>query len=202
MLALHACGRSGDRRDRREAERAQVGASASSILTHHAPSPSTRPGAPPTPARRKVELVKGDRFGGPIRWRLHLPVSPSIVFEALDSDAGRAAFWAESAVEIQGAIEFRFINGVHYRAAILERRVPEVFEIEYFGSPARFELEPDGAGGTDLLLTHTGVPAEEWIEVHAGWLNVLLPLKAWVVHRVDLRNHDVRRSWDQGYADQ
>lgn len=141
-------------------------------------------------------------MGGPIRWRMHIPVPPEKVFAALDSDRGRASFWAESADEVDGQIEFRFINGYAYESRLLERRVPEVFSIDYFGGPARFELTSDGDGGTDLLLTHDNVGPEEWNEVHAGWLNVLFPLKAWVIHGVDLRNHDPERSWEQGYADQ
>jgi len=27
---------------------------------------------------------------------------------------------------------------------------------------------------------------------YAGWLNVLLPLKEWVVYNVDLRKHDLK----------
>lgn len=146
--------------------------------------------------------MKGDSTGGPIRWRMHIPVPPDNVFAALDSDEGRAAFWAESAVEVDGQIEFRFANGDAWTGRILERRAPDVFSLDYFGSPARFELVPDGDGGTELLLTHEAVAAEEWSEVHAGWLNVLFPLKAWIVYGVDLRNHDPARSWDQGYADQ
>jgi uncharacterized protein YndB with AHSA1/START domain len=146
--------------------------------------------------------VKGDAAGGPIRWRMHVPVAPEAVFAALDSNEGRRSFWAESAVERDGAIEFRFINGFTCRSPILERDPPRALAIDYIGAVARFELAPDGAGGTDLLLTHTGVPAEEWNEVHAGWLNVLFPLKAFLVHGVDLRNHDPARSWDHGYADQ
>ena len=146
--------------------------------------------------------MRGDEPGGPIRWRLHLPVAPERVFDALATDEGRAAFWAESAVEADGAIEFRFVQGDTTRSRILERAPPRIFAIDYFGAVARFELLSDGAGGTDLLLTHTGVPAHEWNEVHAGWLNVLLPLKAWLAHGVDLRNHDATRSWGQGYADQ
>lgn len=146
--------------------------------------------------------MKGDAHGGPVRWRMHFPVPPERVFEALNSDQGRASFWAESAIEKDGQIEFRFSNSVTYKSRILERRAPGLFSIEYFGGPARFELNPDGDGGTDLLLTHDGVADEEWNQVHAGWLNVLFPLKAWVVHGVDLRNHDSRRSWDHGYADQ
>lgn len=146
--------------------------------------------------------MKDDSTGGPIRWRMHIPVPPDSVFAALDSDEGRAAFWAESAVEVDGQIEFRFANGDACTGRIRERRAPDVFSLDYFGSPARFELAPDGDGGTDLLLTHEDVAVEEWSEVHAGWLNVLFPLKAWIVYGVDLRNHDPGRSWDQGYADQ
>lgn len=146
--------------------------------------------------------MRGDQIGGPIRWRMHIPAPPEKVFAALNTDEGRAAFWAESAVEADGHIEFRFINGYTWRSKVLVRRPPQVFEIDYFGGPVRFELVPDGQGGTDLLLTHDGIDDEEWNEVHAGWLNVLFPLKAWVTHGVDLRNHDPQRSWDQGYADQ
>ena len=146
--------------------------------------------------------MKGDEIGGPIRWRMHLPVPPQRVFEALDTDEGRAAFWAESAREREGHVEFRFINGVTCVSRILERRPPHTFELDYMGGPARFELTSDAAGGTDLLLTHRGIPAEEWYEVHAGWLNVLFPLKAWLAHGVDLRNHDPERVWEKGFADQ
>jgi hypothetical protein len=146
--------------------------------------------------------MRGDKLGGAIRWRMHIPVSPDRVFSVLDSDDGRASFWAESAVETEGYIDFRFINGEHYKSKVLERRAGMLFAIDYFGGPVRFELSSDGSGGTDLLLTHEGVGADEWNEVHAGWLNVLFPLKAWLAHGVDLRNHDPVRLWDDGYADQ
>jgi uncharacterized protein YndB with AHSA1/START domain len=146
--------------------------------------------------------MRGDKLGGPIRWRMHIAASPERVFAALDSDDGRASFWAESAVETDGHIEFRFINDYACRSKVLERRPPHLFAIDYMGSPVRFELSSDGLGGTDLLLSHDGVDPDEWNEVHAGWLNVLFPLKAWLMYGADLRNHDPRRSWDDGYADQ
>jgi uncharacterized protein YndB with AHSA1/START domain len=145
--------------------------------------------------------MRGDEPGGPIRWRMHIPAPPERVFAALDSANGRAAFWAVSAMEADGWIDFRFADGSRWRARILERRPPSVFVVDYFGGPARFELSPDGRGGTDLLLTHDLPDADEWHEVHAGWLNVLFPLKAWVAYGVDLRNHDPERSWSAGYAD-
>lgn len=146
--------------------------------------------------------MRGDEPGGPIRWKLHLPAPPEKVFEALDTDVGRASFWAESAREIDGVIRFEFVNGMSYRSRILARRPGAVFAVDYFGGEARFELVPDGRGETDLTLTHSGVSLEDWNEVHAGWLNVLFPLKAWVAFGVDLRNHDPDRLWDDGFVDQ
>jgi len=146
--------------------------------------------------------MRDDQPGGPIRWRMHLAVPPERVFAALDSSQDRAAFWAESAVEHHGAIHFRFINGYRCTCKVLKRRSPHEWTLDYIGGVARFELTSDGRGGTDLLLTHSGIATDEWNEVHAGWLNVLFPLKAWLVHGIDLRNHDPARSWDEGYADQ
>lgn len=146
--------------------------------------------------------MHGDKPGGPIRWHMHLPVPPECVYRALDTDDGRASFWAESAPETDGSIEFRFANGYKYRARIVERAAPHRFSLEYFEGIATFEMLASGDGGTDLLLLHQGVSPDQWNEVHAGWLNVLFPLKAMLVFGVDLRNHDPGRSWDQGYADQ
>jgi uncharacterized protein YndB with AHSA1/START domain len=133
---------------------------------------------------------------------MHLPVAREHVYRALDSDEGRASFWAESAVERDGCIDFRFANGYRHRARILERNPPVRFALEYFAGIATFELLETADGHTDLLLVHDGVDPADWNEVHAGWLNVLFPLKAMLVFGVDLRNHDPVRSWDQGYADQ
>jgi uncharacterized protein YndB with AHSA1/START domain len=146
--------------------------------------------------------MQGDEVGGPIRWRMHIPVPRERVFAALNTDEGRASFWAESAIEKDGYVEFHFSNGYRCKSRVLHQRAPELFALDYIGGPVRFELSSDGAGGTDLLLTHDGIEPEDWNEVHAGWLNVLFPLKAWLAHGVDLRNHDSTRSWDQGYADQ
>lgn len=133
---------------------------------------------------------------------MHLAVPPETVFAALDSGEGRRCFWAEAAEETDGVIHFHFVNGLTHESRILRREPPDLWAIEYFGGEARFELGSDGAGGTDLLLRHDGVTEDAWTEVHAGWLNVLFPLKGYVVHGVDLRNHDPARTWDQGYADQ
>lgn len=137
-----------------------------------------------------------------IIWRLHLSSSPKRVFQLIDSDEGRARFWAEAAVESGGHLEFRFPNGIRWRGRILERIQDKMYRVVYIGGTvATFTLEDDGAGGTDLTLTDEGVPAEDKMEVTAGWVSVLLALKAAADFSVDLRNHDPARTWDQGYVE-
>ena len=79
--------------------------------------------------------MRGDRPGGPIRWRIHLAVPPERVYRALDSDEGRARFWAESAPERDGVIAFHFVNGYTWEGRILERGPPRRFAVDYLGEP-------------------------------------------------------------------
>jgi hypothetical protein len=57
------------------------------------------------------------------------------------------------------------------------------------------------AGQTELYLTDENVPPADRSEVIAGWVSVLMALKAAVDFNVDLRNHDPQRTWAQGYAE-
>ena len=123
------------------------------------------------------------------------------MYELLATDEGRARFWAESAIERDGVISFGFPNGMGTVAPVLEASPPTRYVLEYLGGPAVFDLMPDGEGGTDLLLEHRGIPEWEWVGTFAGWISVLLALKAAAQYGVDLRNHDPTRCWDQGYAD-
>ena len=137
-----------------------------------------------------------------IEWRLHLKSSPAKVYEMLSSDVGRARFWAESALEADGVIQFRFPGGQLWDAKILENNPPHRFSLEYYGgSVTLFVLADDGKGGTDLWLEDRGVISEDRTEVIAGWVSVLMALKAAVDFDVDLRNHDVTRIWQQGYVE-
>jgi hypothetical protein len=115
------------------------------------------------------------------------------------TDPGRERFWAEKSVESDGNIELRFVDGLILKSKILESKQPKRFVFEYFGvSKVTVDLLDDGAGGTDLTLHADGVRSdEEW----PGWVSVLLALKAAVDYDVDIRNHDVKRTWDQGYCD-
>ena len=137
-----------------------------------------------------------------ICWRLHLATPLARVYELLTTDQGRARFWAESAEERAGAIDFVFPNGANWSGEILDADPPRRYVIQYYGgSTATFELSDDGHDGTDLMLTDAGVPEADRTEVIAGWVSVLLALKAAADFGVDLRNHDPQRTWDEGYAD-
>ena len=137
-----------------------------------------------------------------IRWKLHLKSSPEVVYRILSTDEGRANFWAESAVEQDKTIHFVFPNQAEWKGRILEREQPRKYVVEYYGgSITTFELSSDDSGGTELTLIDQGVPVEDRAEVIAGWISVLMALKASVDFGVDLRNHDPKRTWDEGYAD-
>ncbi len=136
-----------------------------------------------------------------IEWKLHLVSPPERVYATLDSAAGRESFWAEQAEEAEDGILFAFPNGMRYVGPILRREHNHCYEVMYFGGRATFSLCPDGAGGTDLLLTHRGVSEEDYLETSAGWISVLMAMKGALDFGVDLRNHDPNRTWDEGFVD-
>ncbi len=137
-----------------------------------------------------------------IHWKLHLSAPPAKVYQMLSTNEGRARFWAASAVEMEGSIAFTFPGGQTWKGRILECQAPHRFVVEYLGgSVTTFGLAEAATGGTDLTLTDAGVPEEERVEVIAGWVSVLMALKAAVDFSVDLRNHDPARTWDQGFVD-
>lgn len=138
--------------------------------------------------------------GRDIVWRLALAAPPERVYAFIASDEGRARFWAERTERNGDFLVFFFPNGWGEPCRVLAEAGPDRFEIDYFGSPIRFDLEAAGSG-TELTLTASGVPPEEYEEVLAGWVSVLMALKAACDHGVDLRNHDKARTWDQGFCD-
>jgi uncharacterized protein YndB with AHSA1/START domain len=137
-----------------------------------------------------------------IQWKLHLASAPEKVYELLSTDTGRASFWAETAVEQGGVIHFLFPNGATWDAVVLSAVAGVEYTVRYYGgSLTTFRLAGDGRGGTDLTLTDRGVAAADRAEVSAGWVSVLLALKAAADFGVDLRTHDPDRQWDSGYAE-
>lgn len=150
----------------------------------------------------KGVVVGFHQVGETIVWRMHFVSAPERVFAALSTDEGRERFWVESSRQSGSEIAMRFVNGYECVTRVLESTSPSLLRLSYLGGTSCFELKSDGKGGSDLTLSHDSSSLEYWHEEHAGWLNVLFPLKAWVDHGIDLRNHDPGRTWDEGYADQ
>lgn len=138
---------------------------------------------------------------GKISWKVHFSSTIEKVYKALSTDAGRKTFWAEETVESAGKVVFTIFNYSPYTATIIEQVEPVLFRIEYFGTDVTFNLLSTEDGGTDLLLTAI-VPNEQLkAEMTAGWVSVLMAMKAAVDFGVDLRNHHPERVWDKGFLD-
>ena len=135
-----------------------------------------------------------------VSWKLHLKSNPKTVFELLTTDEGRASFWAEKAAEYEGIIRFRFPNGQHYDGCILKRNPYHEFQLDYFNSIVEFQMESAENEGTELLLINQNLPENDFAEVSAGWVSVLMNLKAVADFQCDLRNHNTNKTWDEGYA--
>jgi uncharacterized protein YndB with AHSA1/START domain len=135
-----------------------------------------------------------------INWKVHFSSPIEKVFEALTTDEGRKKFWAESTNEKDGYIEFTFLDYPIYRSKILAREPYHLFSIEYFGTEVNFRLTPV-KDGTDLWLTALTNDENARQEMTAGWVSVLMAMKAAVDFGIDLRNHNAERTWDKGYLD-
>lgn len=136
-----------------------------------------------------------------IVWRLRLSAPPERVFSAWLTPEDHVRFWSERSEDDPQGFRLQFIDGTVALCKVTERVSPSHIRIEYFGAQVDIALERLEAG-TDLTLTARNVPSDEWQDVFAGWLNVLLPFKAWVDFGVDIRSHDPERTWREGYVDQ
>ncbi|MCO6484406.1 MAG: hypothetical protein J5I41_01385 [Saprospiraceae bacterium] len=136
-----------------------------------------------------------------IQCRIRCASGPQTVYHFLAHAEGRAAFWAASAPEAEGCIHFRFPDGQTYIGRILEKLPDTLFRVLYFDTPLTFRLHPDGTGGTIVNVTHEDIPEADYAEVRAGWVSVLLALKAAADFGVDLRNHHPDRHWYTGFVD-
>lgn len=141
--------------------------------------------------------------GRPIVWRVHLATPRDAVFDLLDSDAGRARFWAlRTHSPSPDRIEFEFSNGERLTSRVVTRHRPECLALTYFGeSLVTFTLDEVAEGGTRLEVRETGVNHTDWLANYAGWVSVLLTLKAAADHGVDLRNTHPAHHWEQGFVD-
>lgn len=142
-----------------------------------------------------------DRRSSPIVWRLRLASPPERVWAAWLTPADHERFWCERSDALPGGFRQHFIDGTVAVCTVEQADAPVRLRLRYFDTSVEVGLERRGEG-TDLTLTARDVQPHDWHDMHAGWLNVLLPLKAWLDFGIDLRNHDPERTWAQRYVDQ
>jgi hypothetical protein len=138
---------------------------------------------------------------GVFRWRVALPAQRDRVYELLTTDAGRELFWAELSRRDGTRIDLSFPDGTIGSMTIGRERPPRSFAVQYFGALTTFELSALDDRCTLLEVGAHGVPSADLIDAAAGWVSVLLCLKAYLKGGIDLRNHLPTRSWREGFVD-
>lgn len=137
-----------------------------------------------------------------VRWKVITAAPPEEVWTFLATQDGREKFWAISAPDDGEHIDFVFANGCELKSKILNSDKGNLFECEYFGgSTAKFTLDKTEHGGT-VVTVENDAAERHFQDVFAGWVSVLLILKAAVDHEIDLRNGLEGAHWDNGYVDQ
>lgn len=132
-----------------------------------------------------------------VKVRLNSP--PSVAYERFTTDQGRETFLCESSQNDGTAALLQFPNGETTHLVTRASAANSRFAFEYFCDPVHVEFWA-ADHGTIVSLTTT-VAVADAADIRAGWVSVLLALKASVDFGVDLRNHDKAHSWDQGFVD-
>ena len=139
---------------------------------------------------------------GQINWKAHFKSSPETVYQSLTDPTKRKQYWADEAEEDGEKVTFVFKNLNFVNVGKIIERVPNrSFKVVYLDTTVTFELEPDLVGGTDLALKVENVKDGDKVELIAGWVNWLMTMRAAVDYGIDLRNHDPKRTWREGYVE-
>lgn len=134
-----------------------------------------------------------------IEIRIRVAAAPAAVYERFATDAGRETFLCESSRSRHGRSVLRFPNGESTAMRVTGFAADRRIEFDYFGDSVCVEFRAGDAG--TVVELRTAVAARDHAEILAGWVSVLLALKAAVDHGVDLRNHEPALSWDNGFVD-
>ena len=140
-----------------------------------------------------------DRSLKTVSWRILCPADIEDVFDLLATDSGRCRFWCETSRTNGRNVIMTFPNGEESEVELISVERPSSIAMLYFGARTRFELSHIDGGC--VVKLEAEVPQIEFDEVNAGWVSVLMNLKAAAGFGIDLRNHNARFCWANGFAD-
>lgn len=135
-----------------------------------------------------------------VNWQVYIKARKSEVYKYLTEDNLRERFWVEKSETNGHNVVFQFPNGVTTVCNFLSQTPDTQVKLTYFDTLVEFDLQ-ELESGTVLKLSNTGISDTDYEEILAGWVSVLLSLKAAVQFNVDIRNHDARRCWDQRFVE-
>lgn len=121
-------------------------------------------------------LAPGPDGQGQVLFRRHLRHAPERVWAAL-SEPAQQAQWVPGVqidARVGGAVLFDFEEQGRAEGEVLVADAPRVLEHTWLWpdeppSTVRWELEPDGSGGTHLLLRHRPVRRGPAVDYATGW---------------------------------
>ncbi len=123
------------------------------------------------------------------------------MFDFWATDGGREKFWAERSEFRKDKFNLSFPNGNKIECRILNIIPGIALSFTYFNNSQVSVKLSDADSGTILHLNEKDIPAENYAENYAGWVSVLMNLKAAADHGIDLRNHDENFIWNKGFID-
>lgn len=138
---------------------------------------------------------------GHLRWRVHLSAPAEAVYRLIATDDGRQRFWAERSQQNADQITLTFPDGSQTVLDVISQEPPSTWVVRYFGALTSFEVQATSVDTAVLEVRASDVPDGDCVELAAGWVSVLMNLKAVVNAGTDLRNHHRDRTWQTGFVD-
>ena len=135
-------------------------------------------------------------------WRVLINATAADVYRAVSTDEGRAGFWVATSRSTASGITLEFFDGTSWTGRMLRATPDRAVELTYLGGgTVVLEILPVSQSQCIVAVTDRPTNPVDWLANYAGWVAVLLNLKATAEFGVDLRNRDGARSFEQGFVD-
>jgi uncharacterized protein YndB with AHSA1/START domain len=143
--------------------------------------------------------------------RIEIKAPPSKVFKSW-TDAAEIVRWFTVKAVIEprkgGRLYFEWLAGDKLDTRIVRIRKPSLLVFPFGGGKEEVSVKIRKSGRVSLVELHQygmkTTPTQK-VSMHlgcqVGWTFFLANLKAWLEHGIDLRSHNPKKSYKQGYID-